>query len=93
MKREADRRYAARPRERPAPVHPLYQPAEAEAVAVAEPVDGDDAREQKRYKTRVLPFTVPKPCVVDVEVGWPLDANANALRPDVEPTSEEESFL
>ena len=60
MKREADRRSVARPRERPAPVRPLYHPAEAVAVAVAEPVDGDDAREQKDIKTGVLPFTVPK---------------------------------
>ena len=90
MKREGDRRYDARPREPPVQVHPLHQPAVAAAVAVAEPVDGDDAREQKRYKTRVLPSTVPKPCVADVEVGWPLDANANAPRPDVDPPPNDE---
>ena len=45
MKREADRRYAARPRERP--VHPHHVEAVAGAVAepVAEPVDGAVARE------------------------------------------------
>ena len=42
--KEAGRRYAARPHERPAQVHPLYHPAEAVAGAVAEPVDGVDAR-------------------------------------------------
>ena len=60
MKREADLRYVARPRELPVQVHPLHHPAEAVAVAVAEPVDGVDAREQRRYKNRVLPSTVPK---------------------------------
>ena len=60
MKKEGDRRYAAPPREPPVPVHPLHHPAEAVAVAlaVAEPVDGDDARED--IKTGVLPSTVPK---------------------------------
>ena len=82
MKREGDRRYVARPREPPAQVHPLHHPAEAVAVAVAEPVDGVDARED--IKTEVLPSTVPKPCMADVEAGWPLDANANAPRPDVD---------
>ena len=85
MKREGDRPCAAPRREPPAQVHPLYHPAEAVAVAVAEPVDGVDAREQKDIKTGVLPSTVPKPCVADVEAGWPLDANANAPRPDVDP--------
>ena len=47
MKREADRRYVARRRERPVQVHPLHHPAEAVAVAVAEPVDGVDDREKK----------------------------------------------
>ena len=65
MKREADRRYVARRRERPAQVRPLHHPAEAVAVAVAEPVDGVDARED--IKTGVLPSTVPKPCVANVE--------------------------
>ena len=85
MKREGDLRYDARPREPPAQVRPLHHPAEDVAVAVAEPVDGVDARdyEKKRYKNRVLPSTVPEPCVADVEVVWPLDANANAPRPDV----------
>ena len=90
MKREADLRYAARRRELPAQVHPLHHPAEAVAVAVAEPVDGVDAREKKRYKTRILPSTVPKPCVADVEAVWPLDANANAPRPDVDPPPNDE---
>ena len=58
MKREGDRRYAAPPRERPVQVRPLYHPAEVVAVAVAEPVDGVDAREA--IKTRSLPSTVPK---------------------------------
>ena len=65
MKREADLRYVARPREPPVQVRPLYHPAEAVAVAVAEPVDGVDARED--IKTGVLPSTVPKPCVANVE--------------------------
>ena len=77
MKKEVDRRYAARPRERP--VHPHH----AEAVAVAEPVDGVDAREAIKPGA-CLPLS-PKPCVVNVDVGWPLDANANAPRPDVDP--------
>ena len=67
MKREADLRYVAPLREPPAQVRPLHHPAEDVAVAVAEPVDGVDDREKKRYKNRVLPSTVPKPCVVDVE--------------------------
>ena len=49
MKREGDLPYVARRRELPAQVHPLHHPAEA--VAVAEPVDGVDAREQKDIKT------------------------------------------
>ena len=60
MKREGDRPCAAPRRERPAPVHPLYQPAEVVAVAVAEPVDGVDAREQKDIKTRGPSFDCPK---------------------------------
>ena len=79
MKREADRRYAARPRERLVHLHP----AEAVAGAVAEPVDGDDAREA--IKPGACLRRSPKPCVVNVDVGWPLDANANAPRPDVDP--------
>ena len=51
MKREADRRYVARRREPPAQVRPLHHPAEAVAVAVAEPVDGVDDREKKDIKT------------------------------------------
>ena len=51
MKKEVDRRYVARPREPPAQVRPLYLPAEAVAVAVAEPVDEVDAREKKDIKT------------------------------------------
>ena len=79
MKKEGDRRYAARPRERPVHLHP----AEAVAVAVVEPVDGVDAREAIKPGTCLR--LSPKPCVVNVEVGWPLDANANAPRPDVDP--------
>ena len=75
MKRVGDRRCAALRRE------PLVHPHPAEAVAVAEPVDGVDARED--IKPGFLPSTVPKPCVADVEAGWPLDANANARRPVV----------
>ena len=88
MKREGDLPCAARPREPPVQVRPLYHHAEDVAVAVAEAVDGVDARDyekKKRYKNRVLPSTVPEPCVADVEVVWPLDANANAPRPDVDP--------
>ena len=83
MKREGDRPCAAHRRERPAQVHPLYHPAEVVAVAVAEPVDGVDAREAIKPGTCLR--LSPKPCVVNVEVGWPLDANANAPRPDVDP--------
>ena len=79
MKKEVDRRYAAPPRERP--VHPHH--AEAVAGAVAEPVDGVDAREAIKPGTCLR--RSPKPCVVNVEAGWPLDANANAPRPDVDP--------
>ena len=79
MKKEGDRLCAAPPRERP--VHP--HPAEVVAVAVAEPVDGVDAREA--IKPGACLRRSPKPCVVNVEVGWPLDANANAPRPDVDP--------
>ena len=86
MKKEGDRRYAARPRERPVHLHP----AEAVAVAVAEPVDGDDAREQKDIKTGSFLRRSPKPCVVNVDVGWPLDANANAPRPHIaDPPNDE----
>ena len=46
MKREGDRLCAARRRERPVQVHPPHHPAEA----VAEPVDGVDAREQTDIK-------------------------------------------
>ena len=76
MKKEGDRRYAARPRERPAQVHPLHHPAEAVAVAVVEPVDGVDAREAIKPGACLSPSL--KPCVANVEAGWPLDANANA---------------
>ena len=81
MKKEGDRPCAARRRERPAQVHPLYHPAEVVAVAVAEPVDGVDAREAIKPGTCLR--RSPKPCVVNVDVEWPLDANANAPRPDV----------
>ena len=78
MKKEGDRPCAAPRREPPAQVHPLYHPAEAVAVAVAvaEPVDGVDAREA--IKPGACLRLSPKPCVANVEVGWPLDANANA---------------
>ena len=59
-------------RPRPRPVHHHH----AEAVAVAEHVDGVDARE-KRYKNSVFPPTIPVPCVANVEAQWPLNANAN----------------
>ena len=52
MKRVGDRRYVVPRRE------PLVHPHPAEAVAVAEPVDGVDAR--KRYKTREPSFFRPK---------------------------------
>ena len=72
MKREGDRRSVA-PRRAPR-VHP--HPVEAVAVAVAEPVDGADAREA--IKPGNLPSTIPKPCVANVEA-----PNANAPRPVV----------
>ena len=81
---EDDLLCGAPPPERPAQVRHHH----AEAVAVA--VDGVDARE-KRYKNSVLPPTVLVSCVADakalcvanVEARWPLDASANAPRPDV----------
>ena len=73
---EGDRRCAARPPERPVQVHPDHH---AEDGAVAEHVDGAYAREQKRYKNRDLPSTVPK-CVANVDTRWL--GNANALRLD-----------
>ena len=57
---EGDLRYVARPPERPAQVHQDHH-AEDGAAAVAERVDGVDAREQKGYKNSCLPFTVPVP--------------------------------
>ena len=48
MKKEGDLPCAAPPPEPPAQVRPLYHPAEGAAVAVAEPVDRVDAREQKK---------------------------------------------
>ena len=51
-------------------------------MAVAERVDGVDAREKKRYKNSFLHPTVLVPCVADVEALWPL--NTNAQRLDVE---------
>ena len=43
---EGDLRYAARPPERPVQVHRRH--VEDGAMAVAEPVDGVEAREQKK---------------------------------------------
>ena len=77
MKRVGDRRYVAPPPE------PLVHPHPDEAVAVAEPVDGADAREAIKPGSFLQSFQ--KACVVDVEAGWPPDANANARRPDVDP--------
>ena len=58
----------APPPEPPVQVHHRH-PAEDVAVAVAEPVDVVDDREceKKRYKNRILPSTVPVPCVANVE--------------------------
>ena len=80
---EGDLLCAARPPERPAQVrHPHHHHHLAEDVAVAERVDGVDAREQKkRYKNSFLPPTVLVPCLADVEALWLL--NENAPRPDV----------
>ena len=73
-------RCAARPPEPPAQVHPDHHAEDgAVAVAVAEHADGAYAREQKGYKNRDLPSTVPK-CVANVDTRWPL--GANAPRPD-----------
>ena len=82
-------RCAARPPEPPAQVHPDHHAEDGavavdEHVAVVEPVDEAAVlrkTEKKRYKNSGLPFTVPK-CVVVVDTRWPLDANANAPRPD-----------
>ena len=79
---EGDLLCAARPPERPVQVHRHH--AEDGAAAVAEHADGVDAREQKRYKNSVLPSTVLLPCVAVVETRWPLGANANARRLDVD---------
>ena len=80
-------RCAARPPARPA--HGHHDPhaedgAVAEHVAVVEPVDEVTGlcKTEKRYKNRGLPFTVPVPCVANVNTQWPLDANANAPRLD-----------
>ena len=81
---EGDLLCAALPPERPAQVrHPHLHHHHAEDVAVAERVDGIDAREKKRYKNSVLPPIVLVLCVVDVKALWPLNANANAPRLDV----------
>ena len=79
---EVDPPCAAPPPERPVQVHRHH--TEDVAVAVAEHADGVDAREQKRYKNSCLPPTVPIPCVAVVETLWPLGANANAPRLDVD---------
>ena len=50
MKREADLRYVAPRREPPVQVRPLHHHAEDVAVAVAEPVDGVDARDYEKKK-------------------------------------------
>ena len=81
---EGDRRCAARPPECPAQVHPdhhVEDGAVAENAVVAEHADGAYAREQKGYKNRDLPSTVPK-CVAVADMRWLLDANAP--RPDAD---------
>ena len=79
---EGDLRCAARPSEPPAQVHPDHH-AEDGAVAVAEHVDGVDAREQKKdIKNSCLPPTVLVPCVAVADTRWLLGANANAPRLD-----------
>ena len=80
---EGDLLCAARPPERPAQVHRHH--AEEGAAAVAEHADGVDAREQKKKdKNSVLPPTILVPCVAVVETQWPLGANANEPRLDVD---------
>ena len=72
-------RYAARPPEPPAQVHPDHL---VEDGAVAEPADGvEPVDEVVVYKKRDLSFTVPK-CVVVVDTRWLL--GANAPRPDAD---------
>ena len=62
MKRGVVPRYAARPPEPPAQVHPDHH-AEAGAVAVAEHADGaEPVDEAVVYKNSGFPFTVPKMC-------------------------------
>ena len=74
---------AARLPERPVQVHRHH--AEDGAAAVAEHEDGVDARERKkRSKNSVLPPPVLVPCVAVVETQWPLGANANEPRLDVD---------
>ena len=78
---EGDLPCAARPPERPAQVHHGHH---AEDAAVAEHADGVDAREQKKdIKTAASLLPSQIPCVANVETRWPLGANANAPRPDV----------
>ena len=79
---EGDPLCAAPPLEHLTQVHRHQAEAVAEHVAVVAAVDVVDASE-KRYKNSVLPPTVLVPCVANVEALWPLDANANAPRPDV----------
>ena len=80
MKRGVVPRYAARPLEPPAQVHPDHH-AEDGAVAVDEPVDevepvDEEAVLPKRYKNRDFSSIIPK------KMQWALDANANAGRHD-----------
>ena len=75
---EGDLPCAARPPERPAQVHHAHH---VEDGAVAEHVDGVDARE-KAIKNSGLPSTVPVACVAAVDTRWL--GNANAPRLDVD---------
>ena len=77
---EGDLPCAARPPEPPAQVHHGHQ---AEDGAVAEHADGVDAREKDIKTAASLPQS-QIPCVADVETRWPLGANANAPRLDVD---------
>ena len=65
------------------------------AVAVAEHADGAEPvdeeavlrKQKKRYKNRDFSSIVPK-CVVNVDMRWALDANANAGRHDDPPNDD-----
>ena len=83
-KRGDVRRCAARPPARLAHDPHAVAVAVAVVVVVAEPVDEDTGlrkTEQKRYKNRGLPSTVPKKkkCAVVVDTQWLGNANAPRL--------------